>query len=205
MIRGAGSRRARARRRVWLTLLGTALAVAAAATGAASASAAGTSGTSGTGTGTSTSTSSSSDAGAASANGAAIANAARAALGGDSSAAFSMLPAAPRRNACEGWRGAFLRARLRGALNLDIAWRDRQLRCDGDGDGDGRRGRRGMRVSFEGRTPDRRHRLLFVFGIDAPARPGGAHEVATNVTIILEGERCLYSTRGDPNCTVGSL
>jgi len=96
-------------------------------------------------------------------------------------------------------RGAFLSARLRGAAVLDVDWHGAALRCDGGTRPDGR----GMRVSFSGQ--DHTHRLLFIFGIDAAPRAGNAHEVATNVTVIFEGERRVYSTRGDDRCTIDEL
>lgn len=96
-------------------------------------------------------------------------------------------------------RGAFLSARLRGASKLDVDWHGAALSCDGGVRPDGR----GMRVSFRGQ--DHTHRLLFIFGIDAAPRAGDAHNVATNVTVIFEGERRFYSTRGNDRCTIDEL
>lgn len=95
--------------------------------------------------------------------------------------------------------GTFLTARLRGATTLDVDWHGTALRCDGGTRPDGR----GMRVSFTG--TDHAHRLLFIFGIDAAPRVGRAHNVATNVTVIFEGEQRVYSTRGDDRCTIDVL
>lgn len=96
-------------------------------------------------------------------------------------------------------RGAFLSARLRGATTLDVDWHGASLHCDGGARPDGR----GMRVSFSG--TDHTHHLLFIFGIDAAPRAGRTRNVATNVTVIFEGERRLYSTRGDDRCTIDTL
>ncbi|HEX4051626.1 MAG TPA: hypothetical protein VHY19_12175 [Steroidobacteraceae bacterium] len=112
---------------------------------------------------------------------------------------LAALPAATAPDACRMHRGAFLSARLRGASMLDVNWRGAALRCDGGARPDGR----GMRVSFSG--TDHAHRLLFIFGIDAAPHVGSAHNVATNVTVIFEGERRLYSTRGDDRCTIDAL
>lgn len=60
-----------------------------------------------------------------------------------------------------------------------------------------------MRVSFSG--TDRGHRLLFIFGIARPARAGVAHDVPTNLTVIFEGERRLYSTAGEDRCSTDEL
>lgn len=95
--------------------------------------------------------------------------------------------------------GAFLSARLRGATTLDVDWHGAALRCDGGARPDGR----GLRVSFSGTQHS--HHLLFIFGIDAAPRAGSARNVATNVTVIFEGERRLYSTRGDDRCTIDML
>jgi hypothetical protein len=133
----------------------------------------------------------------ASAQGAAAPNPAAA-----SSPAFSglsSLPSIAARDACQAQPGAFLRARLRGAATLDIDWHGATLHCDGGSRPDGR----GMRVSFSG--TDRAHRLLFIFGIDAAPRVGNARNIATNLTVIFEGERRLYSTSGDSRCSVDEL
>lgn len=109
---------------------------------------------------------------------------------------LAALPTATAADACRMQPGAFLSARLRGATTLDVNWHGMALRCDGGARPDGR----GMRVSFSG--TDHAHRLLFIFGIDAAPRAGRAHNVATNVTVIFEGEQRVYSTRGDDRCTI---
>jgi hypothetical protein len=92
----------------------------------------------------------------------------------------------------------YLRLRMRGASNMDIDWHDGQMQCEGGP----RPGQRGLRVMFLG--PGRRgeHNLRFVFGIAAAPGVRSAHNVATNVTVIFEGERKLYSTAGDGKCTI---
>ena len=92
----------------------------------------------------------------------------------------------------------YLRARIRGALNLDLNWRNAELECEGEPRPDGS----GIRVSFAGPTRPRR----------APAAPGvrgeAAHEgtpradLPTNLTLIVEGAQRLYTTRGEDHCTV---
>jgi hypothetical protein len=62
---------------------------------------------------------------------------------------------------------------------------------------------RGLRVIFSGR--DHGHRLLFIYGIRAPPRVGVYHNVATNLTVIFEGEQRVYSTVGDDRCTIDEL
>jgi hypothetical protein len=92
----------------------------------------------------------------------------------------------------------YLRLRMRGASNMDIDWHDGQMQCEGGP----RPGQKGLRVTFLG--PGRRgeHNLRFVFGIAAPPGARSARNVPTNVTVIFEGERKLYSTAGDGKCTI---
>jgi hypothetical protein len=91
----------------------------------------------------------------------------------------------------------YLRLRMRGAANMDIDWHDADMQCDGGP----RPGERGVRVTFAGRQPHGKHRLRFVFGIAAASDAATARNVPTNVTVIFEGERKLYSTAGDNKCT----
>lgn len=116
-----------------------------------------------------------------------------------SASGLAALPTATAHDACRTQRGAFLSARLRGAATLDVAWHAATLSCDGGARPDGH----GMRVSFSGTQHG--HHLLFIFGIDSAPRSGSAHNVATNVTVIFEGERRVYSTRGDDRCTLDAL
>jgi hypothetical protein len=95
----------------------------------------------------------------------------------------------------------YLRLRMRGDTNMDIDWRDADMLCDGGP----RPGQQGIRLTFAG--PGRRgaHSLRFVFGIATGPGMHIAHNVPTNVTVIFEGERKLYSTAGDSKCTVDEL
>ena len=102
---------------------------------------------------------------------------------------------------CLPTHDGYLRARLQGASDLDIQWSDAQLQCDGGVRPTGT----GILLTFAGRTRHGGHRLRFVFGIDAAAATGVTRERAANVTVIFEGERRLYSTRGDTHCTVDRL
>jgi hypothetical protein len=95
----------------------------------------------------------------------------------------------------------YLRARLRGANDLEINWHDGQMQCDGDVRPDNH----GIRLTFAGRAGSGDHRIRFVFGIEAPAAAGVTHNVPAGVTVIFEGERRLYSTRGAGKCTVDDL
>lgn len=94
----------------------------------------------------------------------------------------------------------YLRARIRGALHVDLDWHDSQLECEGSA----RPGGAGIRLSFAG--PLRRNeRLRLIFGIGGTGEGRAGRALKTNVTVILEGERRLFSTGGDDKCTVDDL
>jgi hypothetical protein len=94
----------------------------------------------------------------------------------------------------------YLRARIRGALRLDLDWHGGELECEGSA----RPGGRGIRLSFAG--PLRRsERLRLIFGIGGTGEGRAGRALKTNVTVILEGERRLFSTGGDDKCTVDDL
>jgi hypothetical protein len=95
----------------------------------------------------------------------------------------------------------YLRARIRGAMNLDIDWHNAEIECDGGPRPDGS----GLRMSFAGprHADGRRLRLVFGVGSVHEGRPGRA--LPTNLTVIFEGEERLFATRGEDHCTVDEL
>ncbi|MFZ0006734.1 MAG: hypothetical protein WAK94_00655 [Steroidobacteraceae bacterium] len=95
----------------------------------------------------------------------------------------------------------YLRARIRGALNLDLNWRNAELECGGDERPDGT----AVRVIFAGPAGPRGHRLRIVFGITRAHEGRSGHELPTNLTVILEGDGRLFATRGEDHCTVDTL
>ena len=100
----------------------------------------------------------------------------------------------------------FLRAQLRGAINVDLDWHDADIRCEGGPRPDGE----GLRVTIAGPLPasageQAGRTLRFVFGIDNAASATEGSALATNLTAIVEGEGALYATRGDDKCTVDHL
>jgi hypothetical protein len=113
----------------------------------------------------------------------------------------STAPAASAVAGCLPSHQGYLHARLRGASDLPINWRDGQMQCDGDIRPDARE----IRLTFVGRAGARDHRIRFIFGIDAPPAAGVTHNVPAGVTVIFEGERRLYSTRGAGSCTITDL
>lgn len=95
----------------------------------------------------------------------------------------------------------YLRARIRGALNLDIDWRNAQIECDGGPRPDGS----GIRVSFAGPKRANGQRLRMVFGVGAALEGRTGRELPTNLTVIVEGGKRLYTTGGEEHCTIDTL
>jgi len=95
----------------------------------------------------------------------------------------------------------YLRARMRGAVDLDLDWKDAQMQCEGGPRPSGH----GVRVSMAG--PDRGdgRRIRLVFGIAGISEGRGGEALRTNVTILFEGEQRIFATQGDDKCTVDSL
>lgn len=85
--------------------------------------------------------------------------------------------AAPR--GCLATGNGYLRARIRGALNVDIDWHNGELECDGGPRPDGS----GIRVSFEGPKRPDGHRLRLVFGVNAVREGRAARDLPTNLTV----------------------
>jgi hypothetical protein len=118
--------------------------------------------------------------------------------------AFATSPATPSvesRAGCFAVGGGYLRARLRGALDLDLNWKDADMQCEGGPRPSGN----GIRVSIGGPARDGENRIRLVFGIAGLAEGGGGKALRTNVTILIEGEQRLFATQGDDKCTVDTL
>jgi hypothetical protein len=95
----------------------------------------------------------------------------------------------------------YLRARLRGALDLDLDWKDAQMQCEGGPRPSGN----GVRVSIGGPLRGEGRRIRMVFGIGGISEGRGGETLRTNVTILFEGEKRIFATLGDDKCTVDSL
>jgi len=95
----------------------------------------------------------------------------------------------------------YLRARIRGAFNLDIHWQDAELQCEGSVRPDGS----GIRVSFAGPLRSDGRRLRMVFGVERAVEGAAANALPADLTVIFEGEKRLFSTRGANGCTVDKL
>lgn len=124
----------------------------------------------------------------------------------DQSANQSEIQSTQAAAGCIAGGGGFLQAQLRGALVADLDWRNAQIKCEGGPRPDGQ----GLRVTFAGPLPVAEgappRQLRFIFGVDLhDIAAGAAQALPTNLTVILEGERQLYSTQGDGHCAVELL
>lgn len=117
--------------------------------------------------------------------------------------ARAAVPGRPPEARCLPDGSAYLRARLRGALSADLDWRNAGFECEGGMRPDGH----GIRVSFAGplHSAGTLHELRFIFGIAASGEGRSGRALPVNVTLILEGERRIFSTRGDKQCTIDEL
>lgn len=94
----------------------------------------------------------------------------------------------------------FFRARLNGALEMQLDWADAQLECEGmprpSGDG--------IRLSFRRERADTGP-LLIVLGIAGLSESSSGRALPANVTIIEENANRVFGTLGDDKCTVDEL
>lgn len=95
----------------------------------------------------------------------------------------------------------YLRARIRGAMNLDIDWHNAEIDCEGGMRPDGS----ALRVSFAGPVHSDGRRLRLLFGVGSAKEGRAGHALPTNLTVIFEGEQRLFATRGNDHCTVDDL
>jgi hypothetical protein len=116
---------------------------------------------------------------------------------------LSSLPAAGAKSThgCLASGDGYLRARIRGALQLDVSLHNAELECDGGPRPDGS----GIRVSFAGPARSDGRRLRMVFGVARATEGVEGRELPTNLTVIFEGEQRMFATRGDDKCTVDKL
>ncbi len=106
---------------------------------------------------------------------------------------------APGRGGCLGDGTGFVRARIRGALDMDVNWKDAQLDCSGEARPDGS----GLRVGFAGPGPGGRVMHL-VFGVRSAREGNPGRELPTNLTMLIDGGR-VFATLGDDKCTMDQL
>ncbi len=95
----------------------------------------------------------------------------------------------------------YLRARVRGALTLDLDWKNAEMQCEGGPRPSGN----GVRVSIGGPSRGDGRRLRIVFGVAGVGEGQGGETLRTNVTLLFEGEERIFATLGDDKCTVDQL
>jgi hypothetical protein len=111
------------------------------------------------------------------------------------------LPAVSLSGPCLQSGRDYLRAHIRGAVRLDVDLHGAGLTCEGGPRVDGS----GILMSFEGRVRPGQRRVRMVFGIAGAKEGRPGRELPTNLTVIFEGEKLLFATQGDGNCTVDRL
>ena len=102
---------------------------------------------------------------------------------------------------CFAAGNGYLRARLRGALTLDLDWKNADMQCEGGP----RPAGNGLRVSIGGPLRGDGRRMRMVFGIAGVGEGASGEALPTNVTMLFEGEKRLFATQGDDKCTVDAL
>jgi hypothetical protein len=102
---------------------------------------------------------------------------------------------------CLAEGNGYLRAKIRGALKIDVDLHNAELECDGGARPDGS----GIRVSFAGPVRSDGRRLRMVFGVGTATEGTAGRALPTNLTVIFEGEQRMFATRGDDKCTVDEL
>ena len=113
---------------------------------------------------------------------------------------LSGLPPVALEGPCLHAGAAFLRVRIRGSVRLDVDLHGPGLACQGGP----RSGGRGLRMGFAGRVGPA-GRMRVIFGIDGARAGRSGRELPTNLTVIFEGQKLLFATQGDSNCTVDRL
>jgi len=106
-----------------------------------------------------------------------------------------------RTTGCLAAGDGYLRARVRGAVDLDLDWKDAQMQCEGAPRPSGN----GVRVSIGGPMRGEGRRIRLVFGIGGIGEGAAGSTLKTNVTLLFEGENRLYATLGDDKCTTDSV
>lgn len=111
----------------------------------------------------------------------------------------------PAASGCFASGDGYLRARLRGAVDLDLDWKNADMECAGGPRPPGNHIGKGVRVSIGGPLRAQGRRIRIVFGISEVGEGQSGKTLPTNVTVLFEGEQRVFATLGDDKCTVDSL
>ena len=113
-------------------------------------------------------------------------------------------PAPPRETAAAGCLPSgdgFLRARLDGALQLRLDWKNEGLLCEGMPRPEGK----GIRMSFSRSLETDGRRLVIVFGIAGLSESSSGRALPANLTIVDEDGEQIFGTLGDDKCVVDNV
>lgn len=89
-----------------------------------------------------------------------------------------------------------LRARLYGAVSVELDWNSDELECSGMPRPEGN----GARLRFAGQLPDTDRRIALIVAIPDLHRGAAGAEYATRITVIEEGGGRFFSTSSLNNC-----
>jgi hypothetical protein len=102
---------------------------------------------------------------------------------------------------CLAEGGGYFRARISGALAVDVQWQDPNFTCSGALRPDGR----GVRMRFTGSNKGQTE-LVVVLGISQLKEgQSKAHAIPVNVTVIKQGSGEFYGTRGEDKCMLDEI
>jgi hypothetical protein len=108
-------------------------------------------------------------------------------------------PQAGQKEGCLPRGDGYVKARIAGAFEAELDWRDQEMECTGAVRPDG-----GVRMRFSG--PDAGGgRLVLVLGIGALREGRNARLLPVNVTLMREGKGEFYSTQGEDKCMLDEV
>jgi hypothetical protein len=93
----------------------------------------------------------------------------------------------------------YVKARVAGAFEAELDWRDQDIECTGAARPDG-----GVRMRFSG-LEAKGGRLVLVLGIGALREGRNARLLPVNVTLMREGKGEFYSTQGEDKCMLDEV
>lgn len=96
---------------------------------------------------------------------------------------------------------AFLRARLKGAIDTELSWTGSDLSCAGSV----RPNAEGIRLRFASTSRKDEANLVLLFGIAGLKEGEAGKALPANLTIMREGTGEFYGTQGDNKCTIDEL
>lgn len=94
----------------------------------------------------------------------------------------------------------FLRARLNGAIQAELDWRNADTECTGSI----RPNNGGLRMRFKHKGLNNDD-MVILFGITGLAEGQSGKALPVNVTVIVEGSGKFFGTQGDNKCTVDEV